>query len=357
MIFRKGNLLEEKAEALVNTVNAVGVMGKGIALMFKEAYPDNFAAYRAACKAGEVRPGGLFVYRRDEFFGPRLIINFVTKNHWRHPSRIEWIEQGLESIVQLVREEGIHSIALPPLGAGNGGLDWGDVLCLIKRHLAGLDGVDVIVYEPTKAYQNVSKREGMKQLTPARAVIAELVRCYEVLGFECTLLETQKLAWFAERWTNRLGLQNQFDLRFNVGHYGPYSDRLRHFLNRLDGSYLHSDIRIPDARPFDVVRFRYDQAERIRLFLETTVGEGYGRVVEKTEQLIDGFEAPYGLELLATVDWLLFKENCEPRVDALLEAIASWPTGRRWGKRKSRIFDRRVLGIALEHLQESKIYI
>ena len=348
-----GNLLDAEAEALVNTVNCVGVMGKGVALMFREAFPKNYRSYRAACKAGELRPGGLFVHRTNELVGPRLIVNFATKDHWRGKSRMEWIESGLAELATLAREEGVRSIALPPLGAGNGGLDWNDVRPRIDEHLGELEGVRVIVFEPTDEYRNVSKRAGIETLTPARATMAGLLRRYEVLGFECSLLEMQKLAWFAERSAAVMELHDCMELRFEAGRYGPYSHRLTHLLDGLDGSYLHSDIRIPDAKPFDVVRCRYDRSDRVEAFLRTSEANGYGAVVEKTDELIDGFQSPFGMELLATVDWLLHREGCAPEVPAIADAIAAWPAGPEWGQRKRRIFDDRVLGIALERLQSA----
>ena len=200
--FKQGNLLEARAEALVNTVNTVGVMGKGIALMFKERFDDNFRRYAAACKAKEVRTGAMFVTEVHELDGPRWIVNFPTKQHWRAPSRMEWVVEGLQDLRRFLAEQQVKSIAIPPLGAGNGGLEWADVREQIERALGDLD-IDILVFEPTKQYQNVAKRTGVEQLTPARALIAELVRRYWVMGMECSLLEIQKLAWFLERSIER----------------------------------------------------------------------------------------------------------------------------------------------------------
>ena len=180
--YRQGNLLEADVEAVVNTVNTVGVMGKGIALMFKERYPENYRAYAAACKAGEVQTGRMFVTATNELDGPRWIINFPTKKHWRNPSRPEWIAEGLKDLARVVREKNIRSIALPPLGCGNGGLDWIDVRSEIEQALAGLNDVNVIAFEPTAKYQNVAKRQGGRKLTIPRAMIAETIRRYWVLG-------------------------------------------------------------------------------------------------------------------------------------------------------------------------------
>ena len=186
--YTQGNLLEADVDAVVNTVNTVGIMGKGIALMFKEQFPRNFEAYARACDEGEVRTGKMFVTENKELFGPRWIINFPTKTHWRVKTKIEWVEDGLKDLVRVIREKGINSIAIPPLGCGNGGLDWRDVRPLIESALAELEGVNAIVYEPTSKYQNVAKRTGVEKLTPARALVAEMVRRYSLLGIELSLI-------------------------------------------------------------------------------------------------------------------------------------------------------------------------
>jgi O-acetyl-ADP-ribose deacetylase (regulator of RNase III) len=128
----KGDILEAKAEALVNTVNCVGVMGKGLALQFKQAFPANFVAYQSACRAGEVVPGSMFIFDRGKLAAPRYLINFPTKRHWRDDSRIEDIRSGLESLVADVRRLGVRSIGVPPLGCGLGGLNWRDVRPMIE---------------------------------------------------------------------------------------------------------------------------------------------------------------------------------------------------------------------------------
>src|SRR5690606_19453804 len=162
-----------------------------------------------------------------------------TKRHWRSPSQIAWIIEGLHDLRRFVIENKVISIAIPPLGAGNGGLPWASVREQIEAILEDLEA-DVLVFEPTGKYQNVSKRSGVEKLTPARALIAELVRRYWVLGMECSLLEIQKLAWFLERSIERFTPEdNPLDLKFSAHKYGPYANRLEHLLDNLDGSYLH----------------------------------------------------------------------------------------------------------------------
>ncbi len=351
MHFTEGNLLEADVEALVNTVNTVGVMGKGIALMFKEAFPENFRAYAAACKAGTVNPGSIFVTEAPPKFtgGPRWILNFATKQHWRNKTQIEWIDEGLRDLRRIIEEKAIRSIAIPPLGCGYGGLRWRDVKPLIEHALADLEGVEVFVYEPTSKYQNVAKRKGLEKLTPARALVAELVRRYWVLGIECSLLEIQKLTYFLDRVICDLGMDNPLRLQFEANRYGPYADRLRHLLDALDGSYLHCDKRIHDATPFDTIWFDESKKEHVHLFLKTEA-KAYLPVLERTSELIDGFESPLGMELLATVDWLLQHEGLKPTLDAVRDGLDRWPDNA--GQRKQRIFDDRLLNIALERLTQ-----
>jgi O-acetyl-ADP-ribose deacetylase (regulator of RNase III) len=148
--FKHGNLLHENVEALVNAVNCVGVMGKGIALEFKNSFPENFRLYKKACKAGEVHPGKMFVVFAIGLLNPKYIINFPTKFHWENKSRIKDIESGLDALALEIQKLGINSIAIPALGCGNGGLDWSDVKPLIESKLSQpqMQNVKVIIFEP-----------------------------------------------------------------------------------------------------------------------------------------------------------------------------------------------------------------
>jgi O-acetyl-ADP-ribose deacetylase (regulator of RNase III) len=351
--YHQGNLIEAPVEALVNTVNTVGVMGKGIALMFKEAFPENFRIYETAAKRKEIRVGHMFVTESSRFDGPRWIINFPSKKHWRQPSRLEWITEGLADLRRVIEDKGIRSIALPPIGCGNGGLDWGDVRPEIERALAPRSGIDIQVFAPTEKYQNVAKPTGVTKLTPARAMMAEMVRRYWVLGSDCTYLEVQKLGWFLERAMQQLGLPNTLDLQFSADRYGPYSDRLRHLLNGLDGSYLHCDKRLGDAGPADTIWFDEAMRPRVELFLKQEDNRELLPIVEKTEAIIGGFESPLGMELLATVDWLIERENCAQSVAAIREGLRRWPAGPEAAERKLRLFNDRLIGLALERLARS----
>jgi len=351
MRFTKGNLLDAQVEAVVNTVNTVGVMGKGIALMFKERFPKNYEAYAAACKAGEVQIGKMFVTSADELEGPGWIINFPTKQHWRGNTKPEWVRSGLAALKNVIREKQIRSVAIPPLGCGNGGLDWSTVRPMIEEALGDLDDVEILVYQPTTQYQNVAKKQGVERLTPARALIAEMVRRYWVLGIECTLLETQKLAWFLERTIKRMGLKDPLDLRFVADRYGPFANRLTHLLNGLDGSYLHCEKRLADAAPFDTIWFDDSKQERVELYLTSSEARIYLPALEAADELIDGFQSPLGMEALATVDWLIVREGAEPTLAGIRQGIRNWPTGAIHAQRKERLFSDRLLQLALERLQ------
>jgi O-acetyl-ADP-ribose deacetylase (regulator of RNase III) len=146
--FLSGNLLESNAYALVNTVNTVGVMGKGIALQFKKEFPSNNTVYREACLKKKLNIGQLLPVKDSSLLlGERLIINFPTKTHWRLPSEYSYIKKGLQALVELITEKDIKSVALPALGCGNGGLDWLLVKEMIRQSFEPLDAT-IEVYEP-----------------------------------------------------------------------------------------------------------------------------------------------------------------------------------------------------------------
>ncbi|PAU77687.1 Appr-1-p processing protein [Halovibrio salipaludis] len=350
--YTEGNLLEADVDALVNTVNTVGVMGKGIALMFKEAFPENFKAYAQACKSQTVQPGKMFVTERSDLVGPRWVINFPTKQHWRSPSKPEWIADGLHDLKRVILEHDIKSIAIPPLGSGNGGLDWSTVKPMIEETLGDLTEVRIVVYEPTAQYQNVTRRTGVEKLTPPRALIAELVRRYWVLGIECSLLEIQKLAWFMERAINKTGLKDPMDLRFEANRYGPYADRLRHLLDSLDGSYLQCEKRLGDAKPEDVIWFDQSRKEKVAVYLKSGEAQAYTPALDKVSSLIDGFQSPLGMEVLATVDWLIAREGCEPNLKSIKAGLKKWPAGEQAATRKASLFSDAMLQHAITRLQQ-----
>ena len=349
--YTTGNLLEAEVDAVVNTVNTVGVMGKGIALMFKERYPENFKIYQKACKAKTFHTGELLITESDELSGARWIVNFPTKQHWRSPTKIEWVEAGLLELTKFIEREGVRSIAIPPLGCGNGGLDWAIVKPLLEKHLSPMKDVDVFIYEPTQKYQNVAKKRGVQKLTPPRAMICELVRRYSVLGIECSVLEVQKLAYFLERFIVRDGLSNDLKLKFQANRYGPYSEPLRHLLDQLDGSYLTCDKRLSDASPSDAVRFNESQREKIELYLRTEAKD-YQQTLQDLTAFISSFESPIGLEVLATVDWLVTQEAVTLEPKSIKTGIGRWPHSEAAAERKARIFNERLLSCAVDRVKQ-----
>lgn len=148
--FKSGDLLQSQADALVNAVNCVGIMGKGIALQFRQQFPENYQVYAHACINGELEPGKLLITATGQS-DTRFIINFPTKRDWRGKSKMEYIEDGLQALVLEIKARGITSIAIPALGCGNGGLFWEQVRPLIEETLSPLINVQVLIFEPPDA--------------------------------------------------------------------------------------------------------------------------------------------------------------------------------------------------------------
>ncbi|MEU7608851.1 macro domain-containing protein [Micromonospora sp. NPDC049204] len=167
IITAHGDLLTADVEALVNAVNTVGVMGKGIALQFKRAYPANYAAYRAACAAQVIKLGQVHFFDSARPGPGRYVINFPTKGHWRTSSKVTDVQNGLCDLVRVVREHGISSIAVPALGCGNGGLDWNEINPLIERAFAALPDVRVLMFPPESASDSPASN------SPARRTAAQ----------------------------------------------------------------------------------------------------------------------------------------------------------------------------------------
>lgn len=314
--YTTGNILEAKAEALVNTVNCVGVMGKGIALQFKQAYPDNFKAYAQACKAGKVQPGRMFITETGSMLPPRYIINFPTKRHWRGKSRLEDIEAGLQALVQAIQQLEITSIAIPPLGCGNGGLDWADVCPRIEAALGSLKNVQVIVYEPDGAPAPDAMPIAPKNLkmTRARALLLRVFELYQTQDYLLSRLEAQKLAYFLQ------AAGEPMKLNYEKQRYGPYAHNLNHFLQLMEGNYIRG---YGDGSQRAEIRVLPEASQAAHDFLanDPEAQEHLG-LIQKT---IHGFETPYGLELLATVHWVM-QENPETAQDmeTAISVVQSW---------------------------------
>src|SRR5215208_2801766 len=232
----RGDILKADAEALVNTVNCVGIMGRGIALQFRKAFPENFSAYKALCDREGLQPGMMMVYDLERLSNPRFVINFPTKRHWKGKSRLEDIEAGLKALVREVRARGILSIAIPPLGCGLGGLDWHVVRPRIEEAFRGLPEVKVLLFEPAGAPDpdKMAKERRVPDMTVGRAGLVGLMRRYlaAVMDPAVTLLEIHKLMYFLQEAGEPL------QLRFKKLHYGPYAENLRHVLSYIEGHFI-----------------------------------------------------------------------------------------------------------------------
>jgi O-acetyl-ADP-ribose deacetylase (regulator of RNase III) len=339
MIYKaEGNLLSANAEALVNTVNTVGVMGKGIALQFKQAFPDNYSAYEAACKRGEVEIGRMFVFDRNTFDNPRIIINFPTKKHWRGKSKIKDIESGLRALIEVVKSKSIRSIAVPPLGCGNGGLDWNQVRPRIEQAFSEVPEVSVQLFYPEGSPKAEEMRIATKRpaMTPGRAVILALLSRYALPGYRLTLLEIQKLAYFLQEAGEPLKLD------FQKQRYGPYAENLHFVLQHMEGHL----VRGYGDRSRDVSLELFPDAVREAEQFLTGESETIERLA-RVSALIEGYETPYGLELLSTVHWVATHEIPEARTDpehAVFGVLS-------WNDHKRKTFTRERIGAAWRRLQ------
>ena len=327
--FTTGDILAADTEALVNTVNCAGVMGRGIALQFKNKFPGNFRAYEAACKKQEVMPGRMFVFETGDLTLPRYIINFPTKRHWKGKSRIEDIESGLEDLIRVINERGIQSIALPPLGSGLGGLDWQKVRTRIEKTLQN-SNARILVYDPSGAPQHdaMSHARKIPAMTSGRAALIGLMDRYlkGLLDPFVTLLEIHKLMYFLQESGEPLRLSYAKAL------YGPYANNLRHVLNAIEGYFISGYADggdIPDKH-LELVPGALQEAEKhLQNYPETR-----GRF-ERLSGLVSGFESSFGLELLSTVHWVIQKENARTYKDVLRQTYA-------WNERKKQFSDRQI---------------
>lgn len=334
--YKIGDLFNDNSEAIVNTVNCVGVMGRGIALQFKKRYPENFKAYETECKLGKIIPGRVFVFETNSFINPKYIINFPTKRHWRGTSRIEDIESGLVDLAKVIKKYEINSIAIPPLGSGLGGLDWLLVKGRIQATLTDIEHVEINVYEPIGApkAENMVRNKKVPPMTPGRAALIELIHLYlkGLLDPFITLLEIHKLMYFLQIAGENLRLQYVKET------YGPYAKNLSHVLNAVEGYMLsgYADGGNNPQKRLELIPGATDDAEKFLLTQPDTL-----KRMKRVSELVDGFETPFGLELLATVHWLV-----ENGADSLSEVIKETYA---WNRHKTQ-FSRRQIEIALHRL-------
>ncbi|NPV56379.1 MAG: macro domain-containing protein [Anaerolineae bacterium] len=337
--YKQGDILSEDAEALVNTVNCVGVMGRGIALQFKNAFPDNFKAYADACQREEVKPGSMFVFETGKLTNPRYIINFPTKRHWRGQSRMEDIETGLTALAETIRRYNIHSIAIPPLGTGMGGLDWSEVKPRIESALQPLTDVHVRLYAPLSApdTEKMAHIRAVPTMTTGRAALVELMNRYlaGLLDPFITLLEVHKLMYFMQEAGEPLRL------KYQKGPYGPYAENLRHVLNAVEGHLVsgYADGGDSPNKPLKLVPGAIEDATRFLQEHPETRARS-----DKVAHLVEGFESPFGLELLSTVYWVI-KDEPVNTVDDVIKHTYEWNAHKRQ-------FTRRQIAIAANVLAD-----
>lgn len=338
--FIKGDILKKDAEAIVNTVNCVGVMGRGIALQFRKAFPNNFKAYEAACKRDEVKPGQMLIHDTGSFCNPRYIVNFPTKRHWKGSSKIEDIRSGLVALVDDVKKYNIKSIAIPPLGCGLGGLNWADVRIEILKAFQDVSDIEVYVFEPAGAPEagSMVKDSQIPKMTVGRASLIALMRRYlsAVMDPTVTLLELQKLMYFMQETGEPL------QLKYSKAQYGPYANNLGQVLNRIEGHFVSGYLDGGDS-PTKPLELKTDAIEHAESFLENhheTLSR-FGRVTN----LIQGFETPYGMELLATVHWVVTKDGASSLEEVIKGTHA-------WNERK-KMFTEKHIEIAFQTLKNN----
>lgn len=337
---KTGNLLDAQAEALVNTVNTVGVMGKGIALQFRQAFPENYEAYRKACEHEEVQPGRVFVFDTGKLY-PRYIINFPTKRHWKGKAKIEDVQSGLVDLIATVKRLGIKSIAVPPLGCGNGGLRWEQVQPLIETAFAEVPDVGVLLYGPDGAPEAEKMRTATKRpnMTPGRAVLLALFKNYMLPGYRLSMLEAQKLAYFLQAAGQSL------KLRFDKQRYGPYAEALQHVMQRMEGHFIKGYGDRSQGASAGTVTLVPEAVREAAAFLKEDA-ETLSRL-EHVTHLIEGFEYPYGLELLATVHWVTQEDEA-----AKQDASVAVERVHEWSERKRTTFSPEHIKLAWSRLAE-----
>lgn len=338
--YKKGNLLDSGADALVNTVNTVGVMGKGIALQFKNTFPENYKRYKAACQSKSLDVGQLLIVEEKTLLGEKTIINFPTKKHWKSPSKYEYVSSGLVALREALPKLRVSSVAIPPLGCGNGGLDWVIVKPMIENALDGLD-MDIFVFEPNEEIKELLKKEEptkTAKLTPARAMLLYLMFQYESVGDQSSLFVANKLAYFLQRTGENL------KLNFEAHHYGPYTVQLNHVLMYLNGVYLNG-MEQNTQGPFDPLELNYEKWGEIKDYVDTRLSIEQKARLGSVTRVIKTYESTYALELLASVDFVL---NSGPVTDSddLVSKLKSW------NRRKNELFAREDIEIAQKHLRE-----
>lgn len=325
IIYKTGNLLKDDAQALINTVNTVGVMGKGIALQFKKAFPKNFQVYKRACDNKLLTTGEVLTVPTDNLTGSEYIINFPTKQHWREQSKLSYIQQGLIALLNEIDKNNIKSVAVPPLGCGNGGLDWNIVKPLLESVLQARPDVEWRIYEPNfqPKTQDIPINTVRPNMTEMRALLITLMDRYSVYNgiYEITSLEIQKMLYFL----NAVG-ESMNGLKFEKNHYGPYSDAIRHVLNTLDGFYISGFNDASNLGPNLPLELMPNSIDVAKEWLNKNSTPTTKARLEYVSDLIKNYETPYGMELLSTVHWVVTQELAEAanNPELAVEHIHNW---------------------------------
>lgn len=342
MRYIKGNLLEAKTEALVNTVNTVGVMGKGIALQFKETFPQNYKAYIAACRNDSLQPGKLLMTKDHNLEGEMIIINFPTKTEWFKKSQYGYIEDGLKALAKLIVDQKIKSIAIPPLGCGNGGLKWEKVKPMMEKYLGGLSDVDILIYEPNEQVKQILKAQDAKKevkLTPAKAMLLYSMYYYDSLGENTSLFIANKLAYFLQR----LGDPSLKSLKFTAHHYGPYSVQVEHVIHGLNGKFIKG-LEQMQVKAFEPLELQYNRLQEVSDYVKKELSVEQRNIIKQLTKLIDGYQSALSIEILATVDFIK-KQNPGISKNDVKVRIKDW------SERKSQLFQDKYVDIAWKHLE------
>lgn len=347
--YKKGNLFESEAEALVNTVNTVGVMGKGLALQFKEIFPNNYKIYRDICKNGDFHIGQMLITEESSIItGHKIIINFPTKTHWKYPSEYSYIQEGLAALYDEIKCRGIKSVAIPPLGSHNGGLEWDKVKKMIEYHLHNLS-CDIYIYEPSDIITERLKNEKVN-LTPARALLILMIAELNHEGEFASVFAAEKLIYFMQKF----GAKDLFKIDFKPYIYGPYSGgKVAHVLYYLNGSYIKGMTAMSN-RPFDFIWLTDDAESEASKFIDKQTDEKLKDIYERTSSFLKGFYSNYSLELLSSVDYLLENSVClknwrdqdeKTIIDSLSKEMQNW------SQRKERMFTSELMCLALRHIK------
>lgn len=336
-----GDILLANTDAIVNTVNCAGVMGKGIALQFKMKYPDNYKYYKKICDQGRMMIGHVLVFECSQTNHPKYIINFPTKRHWKGKSTIDDIKKGLVSLISEVRQLNIQTIAIPALGSGLGGLDWKQVKPIIIDAFSGLPEVEVQLYEPhfSPVVETMSVNTKKPNMTLTRALLIKLLQVYQALGYPHSLLEVQKLMYFMD-----VLLGDELNLQYAKKQYGPFTNKINHILQDMENHFTRGyGDRVQKAE----IRLLEGAINEADSFLQ---GENnYLEKINQIERLIDGFETPFGMELLSTVHWVAVRECDRPlSQEDIVKKI------QQWSNRKKNLFQLNHINEAFNRLTEEK---